>query len=173
MNHKQSSRGTWRISIDSRGAMMDRVNSFRGCFLKDQGFVPPPLFVRSIFVYRSSKILRLEIYLEIQSIFQIILRALDRSSLRQLLQIAVPAYPLHIPRYIQVKSHVRKKSFRGVGIDVLRRFIGRQLLDTRASSRATSRESLSVLARSHRVSPVSANSHDTPRVHVLGRYAPV
>lgn len=29
------------------------------------------------------------------------------------------------------------------------------------------------LARLHRVSPLSANSRDTPRVHVLGRYARV
>lgn len=54
-NHKPSSRGTWRISIDSRSTMMDRVNSFRDCFLKDQGFVPPALLSSSLFSFADRR----------------------------------------------------------------------------------------------------------------------
>lgn len=34
---------------------MDRVNSFRGCFLKDQGFVPPALLSSSLFSFADRR----------------------------------------------------------------------------------------------------------------------
>lgn len=148
-NHKPSSRGTWRISIDSRGAMMDRVNSFRGCFLKDQGFVPPALLSSSLFSFADR---RTEIRRRIWKINLAIIRG---SSLRQFCD------------YCKLESQVIERS---EGIGVLRR------CDPRVRPRAqgaVSHRRGSVLARLHRVSPLSANSHDTPRVHVLGRYAAV
>lgn len=109
-------------------------------------------FLFAIFVCRSSN-RNPAPHLENQ--FSKLYVALDRSSLRQFCDCC------------KLESQVMERS---EGIGVLRR------CDPRVRPRAqgaVSHRRGSVLARLHRVSPLSANSHDTPRVHVLGRYAAV
>lgn len=118
---------------------MDRVNSFRGCLLKDQGFFPVSLYFRS-----SSKP---KIPLEIrrrESIYQI--------SISNNFPIVANCIVLH--------SNCTIES-RGNGRFVGREFVFHGVLSC-ASSRIreiVSHRRGSVLARLHRVSPLSANSH--------------
>lgn len=151
-NHRVVERGGLLAQIPE-ARMMDRVNSFRGCLLKDQGFFPVSLYFRS-----SSKP---KILLEIRRRFTKSCTDLEQFSNCCKL-------------YLVLRSNCTIES-RGNGRFVGREFVFHGVLSC-ASSRireAVSHRRGSVLARLHRVSPLSANSHDTPRGHVLGRYAPV
>lgn len=136
-NHRVVERGGLLAQIPE-ARMMDRVNSFRGCLLKDQGFFPVSLYFRS-----SSKP---KIPLEIrrrESIYQISI-----------------SNNFPIVANCIVRSNCTIES-RGNGRFVGREFVFHGVLSC-ASSRireTVSHRRGSVLARLHRVSPLSANSH--------------